>query len=140
MEAARLIANDFDSAMEKKAQGRDPRGWARMGGLPDPSARKRVIRAEEVGEVREGTQRGRSKPPSQFVTIVPGRGGLKVVGVPQVEVPVKPGCVVASEDLAFDKSRRAVVNFRTEIAETITAHGERDRKIGRDKHLTIVNA
>ena len=98
-----------------------------MGGLPDSSARKRVIRAEEVGEVREGTQRGRSKPPSQFVTIVPGRGGLKVVGVPQVEVPVKPGCVVGSEDLTFDKSRRVVVNFRTERAGTITDHGNRDR-------------
>ena len=59
-----MITNDFDSAVEKKAQGRDPRGWARMGGLPDSSARKRVIRAEEVGEVREGTQQGRSKPPS----------------------------------------------------------------------------
>ena len=135
-----MVADNFDGPMEEEAQGRDPRGWAGMGGLPDPSARKRVIRAAEVREVREGTQRGRSKPPSQFVTSVPGRGGLKVVGVPQVEVPVKPGCVVGSEDLAFDKSRRVVVNFRTERAGTITDHGKRDRKIGRDKHLTIVNA
>ena len=59
-----MVADNFDGPMEEEAQGRDPRGWAGMGGLPDPSARERVIRAEEVGEVREGTQRGRSKPPS----------------------------------------------------------------------------
>ena len=122
-----MIANNSDSPMEEKAQGRDPRGWARMGGLPDSSARKRVIRAEEVGEVREGTQRGRSKPPSQFVTSVPGRGGLKVVGVPQIEVPVRPGCVVGSEDLTFDKSRGVVVDFCTERAGAIPDHRYRDR-------------
>ena len=117
-----MVADNFDGPMEEEAQGRDPRGWAGMGGLPDPSARKWVIRADEIREVREGTQRGRSKPPSEFVTVVPGRGGLKIVEVPQVGVPVKPGCVVASEDVAFDRSQRVVVNFRTERAETITAH------------------
>ena len=122
-----MIANDPNSPMEEESQGRSPGRWARMGGLPDSSARKRVIRAEEVGEVREGTQRGRSKPPSEFVTVVPGRGGLKVVGVPQIEVPVRPGSVVGSEDLTFDKSREVVVDFCTERAGAIADHGYRDR-------------
>ena len=117
-----MVADNFDGPMEEEAQGRDPRGWAGMGGLPDPSARERMIRADEIREVREGTQQGRSKPPSEFVTVVPGRGGLKIVEVTQVGVPVKPGCVVASEDMAFDRSQRVVVNFRSERAETITAH------------------
>jgi hypothetical protein len=59
-----MIANNPNSPMEEETQGRNPRRWARMGGLPDSSARKRVIRAEEVGEIREGTQQGRSNPPS----------------------------------------------------------------------------
>ena len=122
-----MVADNFGGPMEEEAQGRDPRGWAGMGGLPDPSARKRVIRAEEVGEVREGTQRGRSKPPSQFVTIVPGRGGLKVIGVLQIELPLRPGCVEGSGDLTFDESQRVVVNFCTEGAGAIADHRYRDR-------------
>ena len=135
-----MVADNFDGPMEEEAQGRDPRGWAGMGGLPDPSARERVIQADEIREVRKGTQQGRSKPPSEFVTVVPGRGGLKIIEMSQIGVPVKPGCVLASIDVTFDGSQRVVVNFRTERAETITAHEKRCVEMGRDMPPMIVNA
>ena len=58
-----MIANGPNSPVKEESQGRSPGRWARMGGLPDSNTRKRVIRAEEIGEVREGTQQGRSNPP-----------------------------------------------------------------------------
>jgi hypothetical protein len=59
----RVIANRPNSDVQKEPQGGSPGRWARMGGLPDSNTRKRMIRAEEIGEVREGTQQGRSNPP-----------------------------------------------------------------------------
>ena len=51
-----MVADGFDGPVEDKAEGRNPRGWAGMGGLPDPSAREGMVRAKEIRKVREGTQ------------------------------------------------------------------------------------
>jgi len=56
METKQMVADGFDGPVENKAEGRNPRGWAGMGGLPDPSARERMVRAKEIRKVREGTQ------------------------------------------------------------------------------------
>ena len=63
VEATRVIAYGPNSPVKEESQGRSPGRWTRMGGLPNSNTRKRVIRAEVIGEVREGTQQGRSNPP-----------------------------------------------------------------------------
>ena len=110
-----------------------------MGGLADPSTREGVEQAKEVRKVREGTQRGRSSPSSDFVTVVPDRGGLEMVRMTEVGVPVEPWCVLAPMDVTFDGSQRVVVNFHTERAGTITAQEKRCVKMGRDMPPMIVN-
>ena len=139
METEQVVADGFHGPMENKAEGRHPRGWAGMGGLADPSAREGVVQAKEIRKVREGTQRGRSNPSSDFVTVVPDRGGLKMVRVTEVGVPVEPWCVLAPMDVTFDGSQRVVVNFHTERAGTITAQEKRCVKMGRDMPPMIVN-
>ena len=62
-----------------------------------------------------------------------------MVKVTQVGVPVEPGCVLAPINVTFDGSQRVVVNFRTERAETITAHEKRCVEMGRDMPPMIVN-
>jgi hypothetical protein len=42
MEEPRIVADGPDSDVEKEPESGDPGGWARMGGLTDPNARKRV--------------------------------------------------------------------------------------------------
>jgi len=42
MEEPRIVADGPDSDVGKEPESGDPGGWARMGGLTDPNARKRV--------------------------------------------------------------------------------------------------
>jgi len=109
-----------------------------MGGLPDSNARKRVIRAKVIGEVREGTRQGRNNPPPGLFAFIEGRGGLKVVSFPNIQqVPPDPGCIRRSEDLVFDRSRRFIVGFCAGETDPIVGHSPRDRKKEGNKNLSM---
>ena len=109
-----------------------------MGRLPDSNARKWVIRAKVIGEVREGTQQGRSNPPPGFFAFIEGRGGLKVVSFPNIQqVPPDPGCMRRSEDLVFDRSRRFIVGFCAGKTDPIVGHSPSDRKKEGNKNLSV---
>jgi hypothetical protein len=109
-----------------------------MGSLPDSNARKWVIRAKVIGEVREGTQQGRSNPPPGFVAFIEGRGGLKVVSFPNIQqVPPVPGCVERSGGLVFDRGRRFIVGFCAGETDPIIGHSPKDRKKEGNESLSI---
>ena len=91
-----------------------------------------------IGEERGGTQQGRNKPSPGFFAFIEGRGGLKIIGFPNIQqVPPDPGCVGRSGDLVFGRSRRFIVGFCAGETDPIVGHSPRDRKKEGNKNLSM---